>query len=171
MRKKLFGLFFLTVWLIQNCFSLIFYQFERKECQQINFKAAQKKSINKKLLFFRFENFDNIDWEVNGKEFAQNGVLYDVVALSFIDNEVIIKCFKDKKESKILYRIKTLHSQNTDGKNGQSGVKKMLCFNFFQINNTNLQSVCEQKVKAPFLFKNVKAISAFRDIFKPPPLI
>jgi hypothetical protein len=171
MRQKIFGLFFLTVWFIQNCFSFIFYQIERSECRQINFKVAQQKSINKKLLYFRFDNFDQIDWEVYGKEFAQNGVLYDVVAMSYIDNEVIIKCFKDKKESKILYRIKELHKSNTDGKNGNPSIKKMLCFNFFPMDDTNMQISYDQKEKEVFQLINAKAISAFQDIFKPPPQI
>lgn len=45
---------------------------------------------------------EKIKWEVEGKEFEKNGVLYDVVSVSKNDSDIIIQCHADTRETKFV---------------------------------------------------------------------
>ena len=169
MRQKITGLFLLTVWLIQNCLSFLFFQYQRNECQKVSFKLAQSKYVNQKIYYFAYEDQDLIDWEKYGKEINREGVLYDVMAMELSDGKVLVKCFMDKKENKILHHFKVLSKQNTGGKTGNSFLKKIKNSKFFRLENDTQKSVLVL-TKNPFNYPlDVKSIKAFKVIFKPPP--
>lgn len=169
MRQKIIGLFLLVVWLSQHFIAFIYFQFERNNCQQVNFELAQQKSINKKIYYFAYNDQASINWEKYGKEINRECVLYDVVESFDMDGKVIIKCFKDKKESKILKHFNLINNQNNGNKKSQTPIKKLISFKFFPIENKPL--ICFQILQInPFKYtQQAKTASAFCGIFKPPP--
>ncbi len=169
MKQKIVGLFLLVVWLVQNCFTFFFMQYERNACQKVSFKLAQSKYVNQKIYYFSYEDEDAIYWEKFGKEINRDGILYDVIDMENVDGGILVKCFMDKKENKILKHFKFLQKHNTGSKNGKSPIKKITPIKYFKVENNKFIG-CFPSIKNPFKHTlNAKPMEAFCAIFKPPP--
>jgi hypothetical protein len=169
MKNKLLIFFLLFVWLLQNGLSMIYFQMVRNECHHINFQLTKNKGIGKKICYFSFESIDQITWEVYGKEFSNDSSLYDVLAISNLNGKIIVKCFKDKKEAKILHHIKLLQKHNRRGKGNNPESKNTNFFNYFQAPQKLVFTNYQTKEKNHIILQNCKAQLDFYDIFKPPP--
>lgn len=159
------------IWFAQNYLSVIYLQLEREECRQFVSNKINTKHINKKAQYVVFQQGDMIDWEVEGKEFKLNGNLYDVISLSNFENKILVKCYKDKKETKILKHIKLLQNNHKREKGNKPIAKKIINFEYCVDFNSN--SILRFAVLHNWTFQevNLQLQNSFSNIFKPPPLL
>ena len=75
---------------------------------QENIKEAQEQKVMhlvnpSELVTIRLSSVEkNIFWEENGKEFALNGMMYDVVKIENKNGETFIYCISDVKEKELV---------------------------------------------------------------------
>jgi len=167
MKNKLIILLFLVVWLFQHVFSVLYYHVERSACNEINFNAA--KHANRKVYHFKFSKIQQIAWEHYGKEFMLNEELYDVVTMQLVNDTLLISCFKDKKETKIVHNFKRVH-KHPGGKNQKTSIKKPFYLSYFPPLEHCFQSLFPEHKNDIAQAENISLHEASCSIFKPPPI-
>ncbi|MEO6220819.1 MAG: hypothetical protein ABIO81_10355 [Ginsengibacter sp.] len=63
-------------------------------------------------------NYKQIYWEEEGKEFSFKGEMYDVVKIKIINDEVVLYCIHDKKEKMLIdnYNLITKNNSSSEKK-------------------------------------------------------
>ncbi len=95
---------------------------------QFSQKAAIKENIISQLkdeelkIISLAENYKNIYWEEEGKEFFFNGEMFDVVKRKEINGKEFLYCINDKKEKVLIdnYNLITKHNSSSDKKGGNN---------------------------------------------------
>lgn len=114
----------------------------------------------------------SIDWKEEGKEFALNGVMYDVVKTTTLNGRLLIYCLNDQKEKQLINSlVKAIHSgqTNTNGKSGKQSVKFQLPVyvipdNLSDLFTTDLQKPLQNRTAMQFS-------SSVQELIDPPPQI
>lgn len=96
MRKSLIGWIMILLF-IASMIALYWVQFHTQQ-KLINYKAVKKGHVHHIL----FQSEDQIFWVKKNKEFRWKGDLYDVENMETSDKGVLIECFKDVKEMKLI---------------------------------------------------------------------
>ena len=103
--RKIISILFLLILFGSQVGRYLYYSF-----QQHQIRAEMKRQLVANLpdssLELIVENQNNtFRWEEEGKEFYQNGQMYDVVKSTVKDGRTILYCINDKKEEDLLARI------------------------------------------------------------------
>lgn len=77
----------------------------------------------------RFSDYDfaRTEWHDEGKEFRRNGIMYDIVRLWREGDSIVIECFRDDRETKILNDMakeEKQHDNATQSSDGTSFLAK-----------------------------------------------
>lgn len=115
----------------------------------LHFQASQQiiKNKSKKFLLestnlisinIKKEDYKQIIW-INKKEFRYGSELFDMKSISTKNNRIVIKCFNDKKENKLIKS--TLNkNQNKDSKNKSNQLSIKILAQTFIGNNITFQN-------------------------------
>ena len=105
-------------------------------------------------------------WEEDGKEFYQDGQLYDVVKSVVKDGNTILYCINDKEEEVLLFRMQKA-SKSEDDKRALQILKIQLTDNVVQVIKTtaNTNLVPQQKYHSFIAAITVQS----KEVYAPPP--
>lgn len=171
MKQKFLLISLLLIWFTQNYLTLVYLQIEKEDCKRFVLNNLNTKHFHKKAQYIVFQQSDIIDWEIEGKEFKFNGNLYDVISMSNFDNKILVKCYKDKKETKILKHIKLLQNNHKREKGNKPIAKKIINFDYFvELFPSTIQSIPSIE---ELYFRDITLHSqtSISNIFKPPPQV
>jgi hypothetical protein len=75
---------------------------------------------------FAFQNEEQIEWEIKGKEFEKDGKLYDVVSFKHSKDGVIIECTSDTKEDAVIDTYQNQLKEKSKSNNHKNSIKKTI---------------------------------------------
>ena len=108
MKQKVIVIFLLSLWILQSTISSVLIEIERFTHHNVVFNENKTKQVvQKNSTTFIFNSVNQINWEVEGKEFTINNELYDVISIIENDGKIIVNCKSDKKEDSIIKKYKT----------------------------------------------------------------
>ncbi|MDZ7897516.1 MAG: hypothetical protein U5N85_05755 [Arcicella sp.] len=174
--KRLISIIFLSliVMKIGGYFSFL-------KVQQLIFKEEAKEKIichlpKEKLVKFSFskQEFVNLDWEEDGREFYFNHNLYDIVRSEFDGKIHTLYCFSDHKETAVYDKIVELsdaHNDELPQKNNMASFLNLLLLKYtippiFYLDN-KATFVCISPIKYANLKLSYSSIPT--SLFIPPP--
>lgn len=109
-------------------YSQVGYYFIMRHSQYVHKKSIKHK-IRSQLKDTELEvisltdNYQNIDWLEEDKEFLFNGEMYDVVKRNTVDGKTLLYCINDKKEKALVEKYNSITKHNsTSGKKGKSTI-------------------------------------------------
>lgn len=140
---------------------------------QDNIKEAQQQKVLSLLKRSDMEiiplsaNQQNIVWEENGKEFAYNGMMYDVVKTENKKGETYLYCISDVKEKELVDNYNEITKQNASGKKEKINTDNSVNLFVYQtIAKSPLYFIIKTNNYSPFI---VSLESTDPAIFSPPP--
>lgn len=122
MKQKVIAILLFGLWMFQSCFVFLFYELERTECRIQHFA---RRPADKPVQTFFFHKFEKPTWTVEGKEFLLHGKLYDVVAMAEIPGRIVVRCFADSKEDRIVARFQDYIHAKSKQNPSKSKIKKV----------------------------------------------
>ena len=164
MKQKVIVILLLSLWILQSTISTLLFELERSAHHTIVFNELTKNTtLHQHKTTIVFNNASEINWEIEGKEFKLNQVLYDVISIIENNGKIIINCKSDKKEDSIIKKNKT--EKTTHKKNTQ---KKLISISFPEIDHYHLIpfSKTNSCFYAPIQFLNERI---YLPVISPPP--
>jgi hypothetical protein len=124
MKVRYSGILLLLIWLIQGNIAMVVFQIERQQCRASSTSLIEKLNLGVHTKIIEINSFEDIQWEVEGKEFYWNTQLLDVIKIEKHDNKLIINCFADIKEQSLVFKFHKRHSDaNKAGNESQKKLK------------------------------------------------
>lgn len=167
--KKILSILLLFLYLYESIGYFAVFQFSH---EKIVSEAKKNKYFDRDIITISFQSDDNIHWIKQGKEFALNGFMYDVIKKEIRPNSILYYCVYDTKETKLLSKLSNLSDSiiintNEKGKIYKIKLQKKIS-NYFPIyNNDDLLNT--NKKTALSCFSIIKLSDIFISVPEPPP--
>lgn len=165
MRKTVSILFLLAIVGSQSGYYLfnVLQQYQLKE--QVKKQLVENITDSSLQLIVANQHY-SFRWEEEGKEFYQDGQLYDVVKSVTKDGNTILYCINDKKEEELLSRLEK-ETKSANGNAALQILKIPLTDNYFQQIEPTIYNrpVFEQH----YFYFDAAITALYKEVYAPPP--
>lgn len=114
MKHRALGILLLIIWIIECSLSFVLYQFQRTQCRTESFAQGEIQRTDRLVEALTLCDAASVVWEVPGKEFIKDGILYDIITSTGREDCLIVECFVDTKETRIVEQYQRLLQDATD---------------------------------------------------------
>ncbi len=164
--------FFLVITLILNLlgfYVVFFLQQQGLQLQAANFREGEQRSAT---MTFNKQEFEQLNWTREGKEFKLNGNLYDVVSAETDGNRVYLKVVSDNSESDLIDGFTALFGKQTGSQETGGPVKTFLQHILLEYTlfTANFALFPDNQIAGSDSFQNDNFLSSsFSGLLSPPP--
>ncbi|OQY93564.1 MAG: hypothetical protein B6D37_10745 [Sphingobacteriales bacterium UTBCD1] len=172
--KKTFSAILLVALFLNGSGYYIFYNLRKQELKKAMKEYLMAMPGPENVTEFRFPETDKqslakIEWE-NSHEFWYEGELYDLIEKRTENDQVVIRCVNDEKETglmKLVQKISDENQGNASSKNSSAILLKLIQASF--IPSREIRTQFNAQLQQSYFYFHTYLLPAHREVLTPPP--